>query len=144
MGLNENIRRLIATIPNIEQRISAQDWADRAGIGYQDTVAAVGAIRDRWSWTDPRSGEKISLVTLFGRGGGYVFTRNPAVIERGKRAMIKRALTTIRRTWKGIIAPHLERIRPNHPLLVDQIQTSFDRLIQDTERVFALSSNGSI
>lgn len=141
MNLNEVIRRLIDSRPAIDQRISAGDWAQRAGVSYKQCVDGVGAIRDAWSFTLRDTGEKISLITIFGTGGGYVFSRQPALIERGKRAMIKRALTTISRTWKGIISPHLERIRPQHPLLVDQVQTSFDRLIVDTERLLVMSTN---
>lgn len=141
---NEVIQRLLDSRPKIDEIISAQEWADRAGVSYDEAVEAVGIIRDHWSFTIPSTGEKIPLITIFGRGGGYVLSYSFAIVEKGRRQMLKRALTTITRVWKGIVSPYLEQKRASQPQLVDQIQVSFDRLIEDTERVFALSTpNGT-
>jgi hypothetical protein len=111
--------RIFNHIPALgEAPKSGEQLAADAGLKVTQIQKAIGYLRD----TYPE-------FPLISSPDGYHFTMDADAVNAFRRARMKSALTTIRRTWEGAVKPYLDHI--NDEVVSLTVRKQYERLFED-------------
>lgn len=85
-----------------EAEVSREEMASLTGLTVNQVGAAIAYIRD--------NNPGLSLITT---SDGYLYTKDPDLLQYYQHTRAKTARTIIRRTWTGAIEPWLKNLDPN-------------------------------
>lgn len=106
-------------IPGIgSEPLSGDDLAKASNLTVAQVQSAVAYIRDNYP-----------EFPLISSPDGYFFSMDLDAMNKFRRARMKSALTTIRRTWTGVVKPYLDHI--NNPIITQTLHKQYKRLMED-------------
>lgn len=106
-------------IPGIgSEPLSGDALAKASNLTTAQVQSAVAYIRDNYP-----------EFPLISSPDGYYFSMDLDAMNKFRRARMKSALTTIRRTWSGAVKPYLDRI--NNPIISNTLHKQYKRLMED-------------
>jgi hypothetical protein len=125
---SEAIFDLIPVVADDTDRpISNQKLAAESGLTPAQVAAAVAYMRDNYP--------ELPLVSS---SDGYCFTLRSGDINRFRLARMRAALTIIRRLWRGVIKPYVDRRVKNEKMGADQagfLTMQFEHLLDYLDRM---------
>jgi hypothetical protein len=113
--------------------ISVADLMAKTGLREQEVHHAVGFIRDEMA--------EIGGRPLVSSGEGYRFTFDEAEVAGFRSTQTRRAFTTMRRLWHGVLRPYLASL-PAGSHEAKQAQKQMGRALEDLGEIVTVNGRG--